>query len=577
MAFASFDAVREKYSSYPDDDEQADTARILGAPESVTLAAEALDELLYKETFDARYRDAVKSKHEAVDFLDYPSVKAKLAAVEDALRKESKPSSADSDQPSAAGTSAVVAASATASENLDAAASAAAEDDFEKLCHDDRDSWRAFMLKTIHASVRFVADLGSAQQLEQAIKDNPFAVLKADPTGNILIHYDVKKSGEPGARPDLRVMPLREASYSRLVRALLDARRTGDPSAPGTLNPGDIALVMDGGRPGNKNKLLLPWKIGTSKEGAGKGKKEEEDGDGEGEDEAEGDDEDEEESKPGLATETLTVAYTEESLAVRRKRCRGTAALKQLEQCHIITPTVLKLPQRARKHYPGSTNGDLVQGVVLTKLQDEWQLPWQEKKRLYGKKNLIAVGGKTDGAAEGSKTVLGDRANNAPEPVCFWSLPPEWYDEVIHSFFAKLVLDLTPLDAKFALCALRNRVGYVGVAFNADHVKLMEDRLMSHLKKEMKDSASPLFNAAYAEAVGARVPATSSESPNPKAKAKPKPKPVPKPKPDPGDPNPKPKKKAKAKPAAKGEEPPPLVLDDDDDGQPQTEDGVDDD
>ena len=149
--------------------------------------------------------------------------------------------------------------------------------------------------------------------------------------------------------------------------------------------------------------------------------------------------------------------------------------------------------------------------------------------------NLIAVGGKTDGAAEGSKTVLGDRTNNAPEPVCFWSLPQEWYDELIHSFFAKLILDLTPLDAKFALCALRNRVGYAGVAFNADHVKLMEDRLISHLKKEMKDSASPLFNAAYAEAVGARVPATSSEppNPNPKAKAKPKPKPVPKPKPDP--------------------------------------------
>ena len=194
LAFASFDVVREKYSSYPDDDEQADTAWILGAPESVSLAAETLEELLYKDTFDARYRDAVKSKHEALDFLDYPSVKAKLTAVEDALRKESKPGGADSDQPSAAGTSAVAAASATASGNLDAAASAA-------ICHDDRDSWRAFMLKTIHASVRFVADSGSAQQLEQAIKDNPFAVLKAAPTGNILIHYDVKKSGEPGTRP----------------------------------------------------------------------------------------------------------------------------------------------------------------------------------------------------------------------------------------------------------------------------------------------------------------------------------------------------------------------------------------
>ena len=85
LAFASFDAVREKYSSYPDDDEQADTAWILGAPELVTLAAKALEELLYKDTFDARYRDAVKSKHEATDFLHYPSVKAKLTAIEDAL------------------------------------------------------------------------------------------------------------------------------------------------------------------------------------------------------------------------------------------------------------------------------------------------------------------------------------------------------------------------------------------------------------------------------------------------------------------------------------------------------------
>ena len=59
-------------------------------------------------------------------------------------------------------------------------------------------------------------------------------------------------------------------------------------------------------------------------------------------------------------------------------------------------------------------------------------------------KNLIAVGRKTDGAAEGSKTVLGDRANNAPEPVCFWSLPQEWYDVLIHSFFVKLIVGLTP-------------------------------------------------------------------------------------------------------------------------------------
>ena len=56
--------------------------------------------------------------------------------------------------------------------------------------------------------------------------------------GLVLYHYDVKQSGDPQTRADLRIAPLRDSIYHRLVRAVLNARapaghtaalRAGDP------------------------------------------------------------------------------------------------------------------------------------------------------------------------------------------------------------------------------------------------------------------------------------------------------------------------------------------------------------
>ena len=43
-------------------------------PESVVSTAEFLEQVLYLDTFDTRYRDAVKSKHEVDDFLGYSTI-----------------------------------------------------------------------------------------------------------------------------------------------------------------------------------------------------------------------------------------------------------------------------------------------------------------------------------------------------------------------------------------------------------------------------------------------------------------------------------------------------------------------
>ena len=195
--------------------------------------------------------------------------------------------------------------------------------------------------------------------------------------------------------------------------------------------------------------------------------------------------------------------------------------------------------------------------MELPKRSTEWCLPWQQKKALYGKKHLIAVGGKTETTEETEKPDM-DRLGNKPEPVCFHSMPGAFYAELMHSFWAKMVIDLTPGDGRFAFEALKARVGYLGITFTAEHSQFLEEHLLDLMKLEMCDSASPLFNSEYAVARGKKAPkAKATPAPDVDPKKKPKTKPTPKrgaEEQEPADPKAKPKKKAKAKKKAQKDE-----------------------
>ncbi|CAE7245726.1 unnamed protein product [Symbiodinium sp. CCMP2592] len=486
-AFSSFTHVRSKYSPYKEET-QADTAWILGAKDSVVLAAELLEQLVYLDTFDGRYRDALKSKHECAD------------DIEAALRKESKPAEVLFEVPAAPAGSGDAPSSST---GAGSAASAAEE---AKLTKDEQQQWRQFMLKTLRSQVRFVSDHKAASDLEQAIRDCPFSKLKGDPTGLVLLHFDVKKFGESATRPDLRLPPLRDGPYTRLVRAVMTARQSEGSAA--ALQPGEVAVLLDGFKKGAKQKLINPWKDGTRKEAKAKGstKEDEDEDDGDGDDD---DCEEEEDARPNLVCDLLQIGYTEASLNARRQKKRGTCTIKQIEWAHVLSSKRLSLPARERKHYgPGSSTGDLISGVDLPKLSTEWCLPWQQKKTLYGKKHLIAVGGKTETTEETEKSDM-DRLGNKPEPVCFHSMPGAFYSELMHSFWAKMVIDLTPGDGRFAFEALKARVGYMGITFTPEHSQFLEEHLLDLMKLEMCDTASPLFNSEYAAAVGKKAASAS--------------------------------------------------------------------
>ena len=101
-------------------------------------------------------------------------------------------------------------------------------------------------------------------------------------------------------------------------------------------------------------------------------------------------------------------------------------------------------------------------------------------------------------------------------------MPGAFYAELMHSFWAKMVIDLTPGDGRFAFEALKARVGYLGITFTAEHSQFLEEHLLDLMKLEMCDSASPLFNSEYAVARGKKAPkakATPAPDVDPKKEA----------------------------------------------------------
>ena len=515
---ADFGTVRNSVTPYPG--QSADTTWLIGRPLHVQRAVELIEELVYTNVWDCRYKDAIKSKLAVEDFLDYESIRQNLAEILQLLKSDTE------GQAAAAGASSVGEADAA----VDNAEAQPAQQDFQALPQVEQVQWDKFIEKQIRTYIHLIPDQKTQAGLEKAISDCPIGKFRADPTGLVLYHFDVKQCGEPLTRPELRTAPLRDAHYNRLVRATLNAR-SSVPGQKGHLKAGEVAIVLDGSRKGNATKLLGPWKEGTSKDSKSS-KKDEEDED----DAASADADDgagDEDQKPGFVPTVLQLAYTEESIAARRRKARsGMVSIHQIEWCHVIAHARICLPPRTRKYFSGSTSGDLMVGLEQQELSQGWQLPWKSKKLLFGKKNLIPVGGKTAGIEDDPPE---KRTDDTMLPVCYHGMPMNFYLEMVHTFYAKSIVDLTPLDGKFAWAALQTRVGYLGICFTEDHVELLYGHLRDMLRKDMGDSASPMFNKDYAKAIGKGTPEPAA--PKPKQPQAPKPKQPNKPAPKPTQPN----------------------------------------
>ncbi len=484
-----------------------------------------MEDVSYSNKFDLRFKDAKRTGLEFTDFLAYQSVEERITEIKEAIATEKGIPLPNLSIPSA-GAGGTQSANGVQNEGvpLPEDVTNVPHEGFDNLDKDAQDEWSKYMRKTIRTQIKLIADTGSQRDLMKQIEESPLAMMRGDPTGLVMFHYDVKKHGESQTRPDLRVTPMRDPVYTRLVSSVLLARN-GCPIESANdsvqLQAGEIAVLIDGGKTGNKNRLLSPWQSKDNK-----AKKKEDDA-------PEVDDVDDEDGGAGaiqsIVPSILNIVKDESSIAKWKQKVRGTLAIKQIEQAHVLSNSKLSLPERARKHYAGTNCGDSLVGVEIPSYDAIWKCKWKFKKALYGKKHLIAVGGKTAGAEPASgphdSAAMQKRTDDTVEPVCWHPMPFKFYDDLIHCFFVKLFFDLVTCDAELAWTCLVNFVGYVGICFTSEHVEMVEAHLMTKLKDAMAETGSPLYNATYAAATSKKTEAgATGGTAIAKAKANGKPK-----------------------------------------------------
>jgi hypothetical protein len=458
----------------------------VGWPESSKLVLTFIEDVVYTTSFDARYKDAKRSGLEVVDFLNYTSCQERLDEIKAAIAAE-KPTTPSMN--AAAGSNPgngpppgengavapVVGGNAAAESNTD-------KTGFNSLSIVQQDFFDKIITKLINSGIKLIPDDGSTQKLIQNIRACPLAMSGGESTGLVILHFDIKKFGEPLTRPDVRITPIRD-NYTRLVKTVLEARNLNatedNPAEESLLQSGELALILDGGKTGNKSKLLAPWM--SSKKCKSGGVLVDHDAD---------DDVDDCEPSGTTVPSLLTIVKDEQSLQLWRHKSRNsTLSIKQVESCHILSHNRICLPERLRKHFEGTNCGDALSGMKLPAPDKVWSLSWKDKKALYGKKMLIAVGGRSEGA--GDSTMI-KRTDATMEPVCYHPMPFEFYDDAVHSYFAHRIIDLTCTDDEFAYTSLINKLGYVGICYTEEGATLLHNRLKERLKIDMAVLNHPL-------------------------------------------------------------------------------------
>ena len=99
--------------------------------------------------------------------------------------------------------------------------------------------------KVAAARCRLVDGTEGESFLFMALRDSAISRIQGGRDGYLVIVYDLKSSGEDPKDPLQRSAPLRKAHVDRLTGVALRARST----VAGEINPGDMWILFDDGRP----------------------------------------------------------------------------------------------------------------------------------------------------------------------------------------------------------------------------------------------------------------------------------------------------------------------------------------
>jgi len=70
----------------------------------------------------------------------------------------------------------------------------------------------------------------------------------------------------------------------------------------------------------------------------------------------------------------MYLSLQEESLAKRRDRVRGVACINQVHMLSLLSKEPLETPSKSKKHFAGTTNGDLLGPLQMPEYDASWVL-----------------------------------------------------------------------------------------------------------------------------------------------------------------------------------------------------------
>jgi hypothetical protein len=211
--------------------------------------------------------------------------------------------------------------------------------------------------------------------------------------------------------------------------------------------------------------------------------------------------------------QSLTIVYDEASMTANIGRSLQIGSLKCTETCFLITGQDLNLPRRAHAHFPGTNFSDQLGPAVVESWEDDsvFSLPRKEKKSVMGRFK-VEMGGPVDAGL----SMTSKWKNKETEPVFFHAKPFPVVDELIHSYFARAVVDMSVANGVWAYACMKRRIPYVGITCSDAHTDQVTQYLLDRI---MKDAAAESDDPPRTPAA-AKAKATPSPSPPAAAKSK---------------------------------------------------------
>ena len=235
---------------------------------------------------------------------------------------------------------------------------------------------------------------------------------------------DVSIFGEPKTAPHIRIPSLPVTIFKMILSAIFSW--FGDESA---LPVNVIFFLFDGRAHGNLAALKNMF---TNSDGK---------------------------AFPDRSTKTLYVNVDEDAIINRKGCVRRVPDIDQVEYLLMVCKgdAIENMKVVKGKHFKGSTRGNKIGDVELPDLSKAWRMTEADKKLLHGP-HRVAVGGPTDdpdteNLTKGAKRKLASEL----EPVFWHGRHVDLYDEILHRYPVKRIIDANAADGTLAHLAAKLR------------------------------------------------------------------------------------------------------------------------